>query len=66
VHDYKVAVSSDGSSVPDIVPFTTTNGQQMAVVSQSVLEDDRHFYVHIKAINKAGIEANTVGDSTSS
>ncbi|KAI0220739.1 hypothetical protein LSAT2_027792 [Lamellibrachia satsuma] len=59
VYNYEVALSSDGST-PDMYPFTTTHAQQRFVISHSALDEGRTFYVHIKAINRAGIDAVSV------
>ena len=44
----------------DIYPFTTTQFQQHVVFPDSVLEEGGIFTIHIKAINRAGIEVVSV------
>ena len=57
VHDYMVALSSTDTPHGDIMPFKSSHGHDYFKTYHPNLVDFQEFYVSVKAINKAGLEA---------
>ena len=54
IHTYEVGLSSTGSEDMDLLPYTSTHGHRHFITYHSNLMDGETFYVHIKAVNRAG------------
>ena len=58
IHDYEVGLATSGSaSVPDISGFQSTHHHAFYQQFHPSLTEGTSFYILIKAINKAGVEA---------
>ena len=54
IHTYEVGLSSTGSEDVDLLPYTSTHGHRHFITYHPNLMDGETFYVHIKAVNRAG------------
>ncbi|KAK2183533.1 hypothetical protein NP493_308g03123 [Ridgeia piscesae] len=51
---YDVGLSSTGSEDMDLLPYTSTHGHRHFITYHPDLMDGQTFYIHIRAVNRAG------------
>ncbi|ESO88616.1 hypothetical protein LOTGIDRAFT_234474 [Lottia gigantea] len=56
IYDYQFGLSSERDSIPDLLPFHSTNHHAWYRGYHPQLTDGTEFFIHIKATNKAGLE----------
>ncbi|ESO83749.1 hypothetical protein LOTGIDRAFT_168990 [Lottia gigantea] len=56
IYDYQFGLSSERDSIPDLLPFHSTNHHTWYRGYHPQLTDGTEFFIHIKATNKAGLE----------
>ncbi|ESO88602.1 hypothetical protein LOTGIDRAFT_234472 [Lottia gigantea] len=56
IYDYQFGLSSERDSIPDLLPFQSTNHHAWYRGYHPQLTDGTEFFIHIKANNKAGLE----------
>ncbi|KAI0242789.1 hypothetical protein LSAT2_011095 [Lamellibrachia satsuma] len=62
IHAYDVGLSSTGSEGMDVLPYTSTHGHRHFITYHPDLMDGETFYVHIRAVNRAGqLTVETIG-----
>ncbi|KAK2158684.1 hypothetical protein NP493_1763g00001 [Ridgeia piscesae] len=54
IYAYEVGLSSTGSEDMDLLPYTSTHGHRHFITYHPDLMDGQTFYIHIKAVNRAG------------
>ena len=54
IHTYEVGLGSTGSEDVDLMPYTSTHGHRHFTTYHPDLMDGQTFYIHIKAVNRAG------------
>ena len=57
---YEVGLGSSATSAEDLMQFTDTAGHRHLTTYHPNLHHNQKFYLHVKATNKAGLEATTV------
>ncbi|ESO88609.1 hypothetical protein LOTGIDRAFT_165393 [Lottia gigantea] len=56
IYDYQFGLSSERDSIPDLLPFHSTNHHAWYRGYHPQLTDGTEFFIQIKATNKAGLE----------
>ena len=54
IHTHEIGLSSTGSEDMDLLPYTSTHGHRHFITYHPDLMDGQTFYIHIKAVNRAG------------
>ena len=54
IYAYEVGLSSMRSEDMDLLPYTSTHGHRHFITYHPDLMDGQTFYIHIKAVNRAG------------
>ena len=55
IYNYEIGISSTEKGEPDVLPFMSTHAHRHFNKYHPGLVDDQTVYVHIKAINRAGL-----------